>query len=179
MNRYPRLFLAILSCLPLAACQTTTTTAPVTKASQPGDEIVAALPVIPEARFSLLDFGGVGDGKTFNTDAFKNAIAAIAKAGGGHLIVPAGTYKTLPFTLTSHFDLHLEPGAIIKAPDTFADYGLPDPNQPLPPGAEPAGRRASPARLTAPAVPAVRARRRVSGDSAAAEGSVRSSPAPT
>jgi polygalacturonase len=87
------------------------------------DDIVAALPVIPDARFNLADFGGVGDGKTFNTEAFKSAIAAIAKAGGGHLIVAAGTYKTLPFTLTSHLDLHLEPGATIKAPATFADYG--------------------------------------------------------
>ena len=95
----------------------------------PGDEIVAALPVIPDAKFNLLDFGGKGDYKAFNTDAFKNAIAAIAKAGGGHLIVPAGIYKTLPFTLTSHMDLHLEAGAVIKAPDTFADYGLPDPNE--------------------------------------------------
>jgi polygalacturonase len=97
-----------------------------------GGEIVAALPVIPDAKFNLADFGGNGDGKAFNTDAFKNAIAAIAKAGGGHLIVSAGTYKTLPFTLTSHLDLHLEPGAVIKAPSTFKDYGLPDPNEPLP-----------------------------------------------
>jgi len=141
------LVMAGLTCLGLAACQKqaanapTAPAAPVAKAPPPpGDEIVAALPVIPEAKFNLLDFGGVGDYKTFNTDAFKNAIAAIAKAGGGHLIVPAGTYKTLPFTLTSHMDLHLEPGAIIKAPETFADYGLPDPNQPLPPGAAMGGR---------------------------------------
>ena len=90
-------------------------------AAPPGDEIVAAPPVIPDAKFNLADFGGVGDGKTFNTDAFKNAIAAIAKAGGGHLIVAAGIYKTLPFTLTSRLDLHLEPGAVIKAPSTFKD----------------------------------------------------------
>jgi polygalacturonase len=108
------------------------------------DPIVAAPPVIPDAKFNLADFGGVGDGKAFNTDAFKSAIAAIAKAGGGHLIVNAGTYKTLPFTLTSHLDLHLEPGATIKAPSTFADYGIPDPNEPLPTpaaGEAPAGGR--------------------------------------
>lgn len=94
------------------------------------DDIVPAPPVIPAATFNLKDFGGVGDGKAFNTEAFKQAIAAVEKAGGGHLIVPAGTYKTLPFTLTSHLDLHLDPGATIKAPSTFADYGLPDPNSP-------------------------------------------------
>lgn len=99
------------------------------------EEITAALPVIPAARFNLADFGAVGDGKTFNTDAFQSAVTAVAKAGGGHLTVPAGVYKTLPFTLTSHMDLHLDAGAIIKAPDRFADYGIPDPNQAQPQGA--------------------------------------------
>ena len=98
----------------------------------PNDDIVPALPVIPDAKFNLADYGGVGDYKAMNTDAFKNAVAAIEKAGGGHLIVAAGTYKTLPFSLTSHMDLHLEAGAIIKAPDNFAEYGIPDPNSPLP-----------------------------------------------
>jgi len=98
------------------------------------DEITAALPVIPEAKFNLADFGGVGDGTTFNTEAFHKAVAAIAAAGGGHLIVPPGTYKTLPFALTSHMDLHLDEGATIKAPDKFSDYGIPDPNLPHEPG---------------------------------------------
>ncbi len=95
----------------------------------PRDEIKAALPVIPEAKFQFADFGGVGDGKTLNTDAFKKAVAAIEKAGGGHLIVAAGTYKTQAFTLTSHMDLHLDAGATIKAPETFEEYGIPDPNK--------------------------------------------------
>ncbi len=92
-------------------------------------EITAALPVIPDAKFSLADFGAVGDGKTLNTEAFKKAVAAVDKAGGGHLTVPAGTYKTLPFSLVSHMDLHLDAGAVIKAPDTFEEYGIPDPNK--------------------------------------------------
>src|SRR5208282_578655 len=79
--------------------------------------------------FNLTDFGAVGDYKTFDTDAFKKAVAAIAKAGGGHLIVPAGTYKTLAFQLTSHMDLHLNPGATIKGPEMLTDYGIPDPNK--------------------------------------------------
>jgi polygalacturonase len=139
-----RILAASLGLAVIAGCAVAPSpTAAVAPAAAKGDEIVAALPVIPDAKFNLADFGGVGDGKTFNTDAFKNAIAAIAKAGGGHLIVAAGTYKTLPFTLTSKLDLHLEPGATIKAPSTFKDYGIPDPNDPLPepaPGAAPAGR---------------------------------------
>jgi polygalacturonase len=105
-------------------------------------DFVAAKPVIPDAQFNLTDFGGMGDSKSLNTDAFKNAVAAIAKAGGGHLIVPAGTYKTLPFTLTSHMDLHLEAGATIKAPASFDEYGIPDPNQPLPASGSGRGRAA-------------------------------------
>ena len=113
---------------------------PPQRAAAAHDEITAALPVIPAAKFNLADFGAVGDGKTFNTDAFKKAIAALAAAGGGHLIVPAGIYKTLPIVLVSHMDLHLDPGATIKASDNFADYGIPDPNQPQP-KAEPGQRR--------------------------------------
>jgi polygalacturonase len=96
------------------------------------DEITAALPAIPSAVFNLAEYGAVGDGKTFNTEAFQKAIAAVAAAGGGHLIVPQGTYKTLPISLVSHMDLHLEAGATIRASDNFADYGIPDPNEPRP-----------------------------------------------
>jgi polygalacturonase len=115
-------------------------------------EITAALPVIPDARFSLTDFGAVGDGKTLNTAAFEKAIAAVEKAGGGHLIVPAGAYKTLPFKLVSRMDLHLDPGAVIKAPDTFEEYGIPDPAKtlsasPAPPSPAPGGGRGGMARI--------------------------------
>jgi polygalacturonase len=99
-------------------------------AEDAAEPVTAALPVIPDKTFNLKDFGAVGDFKAMDTHAFVDAVAAVAKAGGGHLIVPAGIYKTLPFTLTSHMDLHLDAGATIKAPDNFAEYGIPDPNQP-------------------------------------------------
>ncbi|HET7537268.1 MAG TPA: glycoside hydrolase family 28 protein [Candidatus Didemnitutus sp.] len=86
-----------------------------------------ALPTIPDRTFTLSDFGAVGDGKTMNTEAFKNAIAAVEKAGGGRLVVPAGVFVTGPFKLCSSLDLHLAEGAVIKAPETFAALGLPDP----------------------------------------------------
>lgn len=101
-------------------------------------ETTAALPQIPDRTFKVTDYGAVGDYHQFSTEGFKKAVAAVAAAGGGHLIVPAGTYKILPIELTSHLDLHLDPGATIRAPDNFADYGLPDPNQPLPASSEPA-----------------------------------------
>jgi polygalacturonase len=81
----------------------------------------------PHHTFNFKTFGGIGDGKTLNTNAFQTAMATIAQQGGGHLVVPAGVYKTTAFSLCSNLDLHLEQGAIIQAPQTFAEFGLPDP----------------------------------------------------
>ncbi|HTL66373.1 MAG TPA: pectate lyase [Lacunisphaera sp.] len=86
-----------------------------------------ARPVIPEREFHLADFGAVGDGRTLNTEVFRKAIAAVSAAGGGRLVVPKGEYRTLPFELCSRLDLHLEEGAVIAAPSSFGDYGLPEP----------------------------------------------------
>ncbi len=86
-----------------------------------------ALPVIPDVTFTVTDYGAVGDGQTLNTEAFKKAIAAIEKAGGGKLVVPKGIFRTLPFALCSNLDLHLDEGAVIQAPDTFEAMGLPNP----------------------------------------------------
>ena len=52
-------------------------------AASSADEIKAALPSIPDAKFNLTDFGGVGDYKTDNTAAFKSAVAAIARRVAG------------------------------------------------------------------------------------------------
>ena len=91
-----------------------------------------AQPVIPAAKFSLADFGAVGDGKADNTAAFKRALAAVAKAGGGTLTVPAGNYFTGPLDLGSALDLHLDAGATILFSPEFAAYRTgPDRYRPL------------------------------------------------
>ena len=64
----------------------------------------------------LTDFGGVGDGKTSNTKAFKTAISNLsqyASDGGAQLIVPPGKWLTGSFNLTSHFTLFLHKDAVI------------------------------------------------------------------
>ena len=110
--------------------------APLTQAQAPSPELVdfsalenlrPALPEIPSRQFSATDYGAVGDGITLNTAAFQKAVAAVLKAGGGRLIVTKGVYRTRAFSLCSQLDLHLEEGAVIQAPDSFADYDLPDP----------------------------------------------------
>jgi polygalacturonase len=118
---------ALLSCLALAAalaCAGCVKTAVDVSAVE---NLRPALPTIPDRTFTLTDFGAVGDGRTLNTDAFKQAVAAVNEAGGGRLVVPRGTFRTLPFVLCSNLDLHLAEGAVIQAPDSFEAYGLPDP----------------------------------------------------
>ena len=70
-------------------------------------------PVIPDNTVSLTDVGGVGDGVTLNTEAFKKGISQLTKQGGGHLNVPAGVWLTGPIMLKSGIDLHLDKNAII------------------------------------------------------------------
>ena len=78
-------------------------------------------PVIPDHAVTILAFGGIGDGITDNTDAFQKAISALAKQGGGHLVVPAGIFVTGPISLKDHIDLHLERNAtILLTPDRSA-----------------------------------------------------------
>ncbi|MCF2949598.1 glycoside hydrolase family 28 protein [Paraglaciecola aquimarina] len=48
------------------------------------------------------------------TSAFKLAINACSKAGGGRVVVPAGTYHTGPIHLLSNINLHLLEGALVK-----------------------------------------------------------------
>ncbi|XP_015891176.3 probable polygalacturonase [Ziziphus jujuba] len=65
---------------------------------------------------SITDFGGVGDGKTSNTETFRKAIRYMQRfgqLGGSQLNVPRGRWLTGSFNLTSNFTLYLEHGAVI------------------------------------------------------------------
>lgn len=72
-------------------------------------------PVIPGNTVNLKDFGGVGDGLTLNTEAFKKAISALEKRGGGRLVVPEGIWLCGLISLKDNIDLHLEKNAILMA----------------------------------------------------------------
>ena len=70
-------------------------------------------PQIPDNHVSIVDFGGVADGVTDNTEAFAAAIGHLSAMGGGHLNVPEGTWYTGPVSLKSHIDLHVQEGAVV------------------------------------------------------------------
>ncbi|KAL5718645.1 hypothetical protein ACHQM5_011525 [Ranunculus cassubicifolius] len=76
---------------------------------------------------SIVDYGGVGDGKTLNTNAFKKAIADLRKHSadsGAQLIIPPGKWLTGSINLTSHFTLYLEKDATILASQNEEDFPL-------------------------------------------------------
>ena len=89
--------------------------------ADPGD-LAPAQPVIPARVFRLADFHAVPDGRTSDTEAFRRALAAVAAAGGGTLVVERGQYLLGPITLVSRCDLHLEAGARLLFSQNFDDY---------------------------------------------------------
>ena len=71
---------------------------------------------------SISDFGGVGDGVTLNTNAFRSAVYSLrsqASQGGVQLNVPKGTWITGSFNLTGHFTLYLQKDAEIVASEVL------------------------------------------------------------
>jgi polygalacturonase len=72
-----------------------------------------ALPAIPAALFPVVEYGAKGDGRADDTQAFAAALAACNRAGGGHVMVPAGAYLVGAIRLLSNVDLNLAAGATL------------------------------------------------------------------
>ncbi len=72
--------------------------------------------------FLVTEFGAVGDGKTMSTAGLQRALDACGKAGGGHVIVPPGTFLTGPLFLRSNLTLELMAGAVLLGHTKFDDY---------------------------------------------------------
>lgn len=76
--------------------------------------------------FNIVSFGSVADGKTINTKSIQAAIDACAEAGGGRVLVPAGTFVSGSVFLRSNIEFHLAPGAVLLGSPDLADYQLLD-----------------------------------------------------
>src|ERR1700735_1822567 len=68
--------------------------------------------------FDVRGYGATGDGKTVDSPAVNRAIEAVAAAGGGTLVFPAGTYVCFTIRLKSGVDLWLSNGCVILAADS-------------------------------------------------------------
>lgn len=80
--------------------------------------------------FNVRSFGAVGDGKNLDSPAIDKAINAAAEAGGGTVLVPAGTYLSGSIHLKSNIHLLIDVGAtILGAPQNLNAY---DETEPFP-----------------------------------------------
>jgi polygalacturonase len=92
---------------------------PARAAADPWDavpEILARIvpPTFPDRTFDITRYGAKGDAKTECTKAFRDAIAACSKAGGGRVLVPKGRFRTGAIHLLSNVDLHVSRDATIE-----------------------------------------------------------------
>ena len=81
-----------------------------------------AEPSIPKNEVTITDFGAVGDGGTLCTEAFAQAMKALAAKGGGKLVVPAGIWLTGPIQFESNCELHVKRGALVLFTTDYDAY---------------------------------------------------------
>ena len=81
--------------------------------------------------FDVRTYGAKGDGVAIDSPAINAAIDAASAAGGGTVVLPAGTYLSFSIRLKSRITLVIGPGATLLAADP-ADgrgrYDAPEPN---------------------------------------------------
>jgi len=78
--------------------------------------------------FNVRAFGALGDGKNLDSPAIDKAIGAAAEAGGGTVLVPAGTYLSGSIHLKSNIHLLIDAGAtILGAPQDMNVYDETEP----------------------------------------------------
>src|SRR4029077_5560981 len=88
-----------------------------TFAADPWDSVPEILsritpPHFPSRDFVITKFGAVDGGDA--SAAIAKAIDACARAGGGRVVVPRGSYETGPIQLRSHVHLHINAGATLR-----------------------------------------------------------------
>jgi len=97
-------------------------TAPIEPIAAPFAMHTPKRPEFPDAVFDIRAFGAVEGGTVKATQAFRDAVARAASAGGGTVLVPRGRFLTGPIHLQSHINLHLAEGAELLFSQDFGDY---------------------------------------------------------
>jgi polygalacturonase len=71
--------------------------------------------------YDIRDFGAKADG-SLCTEAINKAIATASGAGGGKVVIPAGTFTSGTIFMKDHVELHLSVGAVLSASLKHCDY---------------------------------------------------------
>jgi polygalacturonase len=110
----------VLVSIVLCALATSCLSAEPVKTEQAATDVTGAVlpiaaPKIPEKTFDVKKYGAIGDGVADDTAAIQKAIKEAETAGGGKVVLPAGTYLSGPIALSSNLEFHLDEGAVLKA----------------------------------------------------------------
>jgi polygalacturonase len=98
--------------LPMAGCVTEEVADPWQLAEEIRNRIQA--PEFPDRDFLVTEFGARADDKTDCTKSINDAIQTCAEAGGGRVVIPAGTFQTGPIHLLSNVNLHVTENATLS-----------------------------------------------------------------
>src|SRR5262249_42018630 len=71
-------------------------------------------PSFPDREFNVTAYGAKEGGKQDSTEAFRRAVDAASRAGGGRVVVPAGVFLTGAIHLKSNVNLHVSEHATIR-----------------------------------------------------------------
>jgi len=75
------------------------------------------------ATFNVRDYGAIGDGRALDSSAIQKTIDACASAGGGTVLLTAGTYLAKPLFLHgNNLTLQIDSGATLLGTTNFSDY---------------------------------------------------------
>ena len=92
---------------------------PLLGAAEGWDQLPAILariqpPRFPAREFDITRFGAPANPANDSSAAIARAIEACSAAGGGRVVIPAGTFLTGPVRLKSNVNLHLASGATLR-----------------------------------------------------------------
>lgn len=79
-------------------------------------------PAFPSRDFAITEYGAAAGADVPVTQAIEKAVAACSDAGGGRVVIPAGTWKCGPIHLNSNVNLYLSKDAVVSFSDTPEDY---------------------------------------------------------
>lgn len=74
------------------------------------------------AIYNVMDFGAINNGRDLTTVHIQRAIDKCFANGGGTVYIPAGEYLVATLNLRSDTELHLGPGATLKATTDLSKY---------------------------------------------------------
>jgi len=80
------------------------------------------VPSFPNKDYNIISFGAPTNGTTIATSFIQKAIDSCSHAGGGRVVVPAGSFLTGALTLKSNVNLYIAAGATLKFSTATANY---------------------------------------------------------